>query len=244
MKMHDQCLNVIDYFNGHLNEEEKKAFETHLEECPECKETLKELEELNGEFASNLPEVTVPENMENRVLANVFDEKEQEEKNDYNLKEKGRAPQKNKKYIHPSWLIGVAAALILSLIGNVYLFTESDNPFEEEAVEVMDITAADNSDMHAYVQLHEEDDGRQTVAFRASNFIDLEPGQVYQIWLYHDDEPHRAGTLVPNADGQTTVIYTLEDSVNDIEWDQIAVTVESSPHHNLPEGNVVMSSDM
>ena len=46
-----QCKHqVIDYFNGHLQGEEKAQFEEHIKHCSACKEELEELTSLMSDI--------------------------------------------------------------------------------------------------------------------------------------------------------------------------------------------------
>ena len=241
MTMHNSHINVFDYFNGHLNKEEREAFEKHLNECPECRELLDELHELNHISIQDVELIEPPEGMEDRILNSIFDDVDEKETAlpQDNIVENTR----NKKTFNRGWIIGLAAALLLSLAGNAY-FMFSSSTLDDNVIEIINIQSEEQEEMHAEVELHQLDNGRQAVSVDAYNFTNLEPGQVYQLWLIKDDAPHRAGTLVPNDEGEVTILYTLGDDVEDVDWDQLAVTIETSPHHSLPEGDIIMSSEM
>lgn len=242
------CDLLIDYYNGHLNAQEKQDFEKHLAECPDCQEELAEWEALNADLARNLEQIEPPADMEKRILTHIFnsDASEDEEKTTpADLKTKDE--QKRPNAIYKKLMIPLAAALLLSVIGNVYQWnSEQDSETLSESLidEGRAISLAPTSetaDMDARMAMYESD-GDQTVVLEARNFTDLNEGEVYQLWLLRGDEPYRAGTMVPNNNGEGYVVFTMDDG-EDLNFDAVAITVENSPHNTTPQGDILMSAD-
>ncbi|WP_100012796.1 anti-sigma factor [Lentibacillus sediminis] len=138
MSKHDLLL---DYFNGQLSEEERKAFEEHLTECADCREELRELEELTEDLPFSSEPVAPPEGMKERVLSNITgtagasDAKDNPEPSDNTItlgKESQQPEPKRKKM---SWYKPLmAAVLTLSLAGNgAALIYMSNNETTEPA---------------------------------------------------------------------------------------------------------------
>ncbi|MFG6496633.1 zf-HC2 domain-containing protein, partial [Fictibacillus sp. UD] len=65
------CDNLLDYYNGILEDEEKKAFERHLKECSVCQEEWAEWQELTADLPYLSEEADPPVGMKERILANV-----------------------------------------------------------------------------------------------------------------------------------------------------------------------------
>jgi predicted anti-sigma-YlaC factor YlaD len=74
------CNKLIDYYNDQLTSHEKKEFEMHLKNCQSCQEELRELEEVLGDLTYLTPEQSLPPEMKQRILANVFEEDQEETK--------------------------------------------------------------------------------------------------------------------------------------------------------------------
>ncbi|GAB3068793.1 anti-sigma factor domain-containing protein [Salinicoccus sesuvii] len=239
MNHNETCDLLIDYYNGQLDSEEKEAFERHLETCVTCQEELAEWEILNAELMETVPLVDPPEGMKDRVLSNVFSEEAPVPEG------KIQPIKKQRSYRIP--FITAAAALLLSLLGNVYMLSGNEGTqdlaqvlFEEDNPIPLSPTS-EALDMDARVAMHESATG-QTLVLEASNFNNLNEDEVYQVWLLKGEEPFRAGTLVPNEDGQGYVVFNL-NAETEINWDMVAITVEPSPHNQLPEGDIVMSAE-
>ncbi len=52
----------------------------HLKNCQSCQEELRELEEVLGDLTYLTPEQSLPPEMKQRILANVFEEDQDETK--------------------------------------------------------------------------------------------------------------------------------------------------------------------
>lgn len=242
MNRQDMHEKLIDYYNGHLEGQEKEEFEKHLAECPDCREELDEWEALNAELVHGLESVEPPSDMKDRVLTTIFDEESEESQ-----PTEAPAKSKPKPSIYKKWMIPLAAALLLSLIGNIYLWMnqqETGSLSESLMVESETMTlspASESLEMNARMSMR-EDNGQQTLVMQAENFTNLEEGAVYQVWLLEGEEPYRAGTFVPNEDGEGYVVFTMDDS-EDIDWDMVAITMEPSPQNQAPEGDILMSGE-
>lgn len=234
-----QCDYLLDYYNGHLSELERAQFEKHLESCLQCQEELHELEQLAEymPFASEV--VEPPKDLEDRVLANILSEDKQKE----NVK-----PISNKK--KKSWFLpSVAAALALSLIGNAYMFTqiEDQNDVVEQAtidqvVQYVDLAAVSGNAKGTASIIKQ---GEQTsMVVQASELQSLSNEEVYQVWLIKDDQPERAGTFVTSKDGKGSVVFKFNEEFTKKDWDTVAITLEPDANSQLPQGDIVLASEI
>ncbi|WP_017548210.1 anti-sigma factor [Salinicoccus carnicancri] len=243
------CDRLIDYYNGHLDQKEEAEFEKHLEECPDCQAELAEWEALNAELARNTEQLDPPDGMEDRILGNIFAEDTKQEQNPVDDRDTARYKneKRTKTGFYKKLLIPLAAALLLSVIGNIYLWnaqqqTESLSQALLEDGETINLAPTSEAEgMNAKIAMHETN-GSQTLVLQAQNFTDLNEGEVYQVWLLKDEQPYRAGTLVPNDSGEGYTVFTLDDA-QDVDWDTVAITVEASPQNQAPQGDIVMSAD-
>lgn len=245
MNQNLKCEQLMDYYNGHLNDVEKHTFEKHLKECPECQNELAMLEELNSDIVHGIEMVEPPTEMKNRILGNIFDE---DVKQNSQSQSNNQAVDKIKKERnYKKWMLPLAAALFLSILGNIYLYNAEPDSVSisqalfDESVTTALAPASDQVNMDAKMAMHSDENG-ETLVLEAHNFTNHQVGDVYQVWLIDEDTPYRAGTLVPNDHGDGFLVFNLEN-LEDVNWDAVAITLEQSPHNTTPEGNVLMSAE-
>lgn len=255
-KMFDQ---LIDYFNDDLDDKEKRAFEGHLKECEDCREELEELKALTEDLPFASEPVNPPEGMKERVLANVLQEEQidvekQQPKTDRNPPEVAplpnrddRQPKKKRSW----WTPLLAAALLLSLIGNAYgLFTGNQN--EENGGKKESKIANALQSVQLQPKALKNSSGNATmiegqkgvdVVVQVKNMKALKGDETYQVWLLEDGKPSRAGTFVPDQNGAGAVSYSMKNA-GDHDWDQIAITLEPTPDSKTPQGDIVLASEL
>lgn len=242
------CNQLVDYFNEQLNENETRDFEKHLSTCEECSIELAEWHVLTDDLPYVSATVNPPEGMRARVLSAVFEEEPINEQ----IPKKSVVPNetvtsiKKKKGI--SWLPAVAAALMLSVGGNVFLAAVVKNQHE-------DIVAQSETvdQLLAYVNLTPiEGDASGTasivkhgdetrVMVQASSLPTLSNDEVYQVWLIDDNGPVRAGTFKSDSQ-EGAVVFTLPEGMK-LDWSQVAVSHEPNADSQTPVGNVLMASN-
>ncbi|HSP22491.1 MAG TPA: anti-sigma factor [Planococcus sp. (in: firmicutes)] len=245
------CDHVIDYLNGTLTAEEMHEFQLHLNSCEDCRELV----EAVGELPYLAEAAEPPAGMKARILANVFDESDQEEpikKQEPALEAVKPASKQAPKVVpiaKPSkervwWRPLIAAVLLLSLLGNAYAFMKlsDDNGGQTEAAfQSIDMQASENFGGHAKAALVTEGDSLEVVV-QAEGLQALSGSEVYQIWLLKDGKPIPAGAFEADADGQGAAFYQLEQNTE--AWDTIAITLEPEAGNELPEGEIVLSSGL
>ena len=245
------CDHVIDYLNGTLTAEEMREFQLHLNSCEDCRELV----EAVGELPYLAEAAEPPAGMKERILANVFDENDQEEP----IKKQEPALEAVKPASKPApkvvpmakppkeriwWRPLIAAVLLLSLLGNAYAFMKLSGDgggHTEAAFQSIDMQASENFGGHAKAALVSEGDSLEVVV-QAEELQELSGSEVYQIWLLKDGKPIPAGAFEADADGQGAAYYQLEQNTE--EWDTIAITLEPEAGNELPEGEIVLSSGL
>ncbi|RDI42272.1 anti-sigma factor [Falsibacillus pallidus] len=250
------CENLIDYFNHSLTDEETKAFEEHLKECPECREELEELIELTGDLAFQTEPITPPEGMKERVLTRVFEDDEEASstitspsvfENPTPL-ETAREKKSSKR----KWLIpAMAAALFLSLGANFYLGSQMQKEPEQPKTAAIDhivrqlaLNPVDGN--AAGTASFVKQNGNVSMVIQASQLKSLKSDEVYQVWLIKNDKPYRAGTFTTSDDGTGTVVYTMTDKKDQdlSQWDTVAITLEPNADSQTPKGEMVLASNL
>ncbi|PTL38193.1 anti-sigma factor [Alkalicoccus saliphilus] len=274
-----QCEKLIEYFNGQMLEEEKEAFEKHLESCEECREELSEWEELSADLPFLSEAEEPPQGMKERVLTNVWNSEENKENTEAPEKEKDEEKNHSFKRPSPIWLAGTAAAaLLLSLAGNGYLLSENQQLAEEreQLAEEAEQLALERdviaSDYEALLEEEEDgngvadvllasnlasadealfsgegsatiisEDGHVDLLVQVSGMPELEGEEAFQAWIIEGETPVSAGSFTIDENGNGAVRYRLSD-MEDMQIDQIAVTLEPQPNNDQPEGQMVLAS--
>lgn len=234
------CDYLLDYLNGTLSIDEVQQFEEHLKTCTECQEIV----EATGQLPYLADPVEPPTAMKARILANVFEEEPVQDNPTVALKPAMSAiPIRKNKSRRNTWKPLLAAVLLLSLLGNGYAFFQlSDKEGgPETAIQSFQLEPNAAFSGTATAELIEED-GLVNLVVQADRLAELDASQVYQVWLIKDGKPIPAGAFSPNPNGEGASYYQLEETA--AEWDTIAVTLEPKAGNQLPEGEIVLSSEI
>ncbi|KIL47126.1 anti-sigma factor [Jeotgalibacillus campisalis] len=251
------CDLIIDYFNGHLSREEKAVFEDHLENCAECRAELAEWNGLIEDLPYDSEPVTPPEGMKERVLSAVFAEEEPKQHSASaeptligNAKTNSSSPSKRSS---AKWVLPAAAALLLSLGGNAFLYNELQQQSTEltqsqetvdELLQYVTLSPTGESDENPTASASIVRTGSQVnVVINASSLGPLANDEVYQVWLIEGESPKRAGTFIASESGAGAVVFTL-DEFNSEQWNQIAISHEPDAQSETPEGEVILASEL
>ncbi|MCA0984713.1 anti-sigma factor [Halobacillus yeomjeoni] len=259
--MRNECDKVLDYFNDQLSENEKAQFEQHLESCSECREELEELRELTADLPFSSEPVDPPEGMKDRVLGAVFEEDEpvsnEEDPVVYMDEHREQKQEQVPKQSKRPWVVrGLAAALILSLVGNLYALTnngqeqvsdpEPEPPQIEESTDQVAKRVqlkGENTQANATAAMIRQNE-KELLTIQAEQLTPLQGEEVYQVWLIQGETPYRAGTFVANENGEGAVAFSMDQLPEDVEWDAVAVSKEPDANSETPQGEVVMSSSL
>jgi len=242
------CDQLVDYFNGQLSEVEKHAFEKHLSSCEDCQIELAEWQALTDDLPYVSATINPPEGMKERVLNAVF---EQETKNQPVptapiVPNKTTTPIKKNKALY--WLSTLAAMLMVSVGGNIFLASivknqQDDIVTQSEVVDQLlafvNLSPVEGEASGTASIVKHGDETR--VVVQASSLPELSNDEVYQVWLIDDNGPVRAGTFKSESrDG--AVVFTLPEGMNQ-DWAQVAVSHEPNAESKSPLGNVLMASE-
>lgn len=233
------CDRLVDYLNGTLSADEIQQFEQHLTTCTECQEIV----EATGELPYLADPVEPPADMKARILSNVFEE-EPEQDNPPAALNPAMSPiplRKKKSKAQQLWKPLIAAVLLVSLLGNAYAFLQLSDQEPETAIQSIDLDPNETFTGTATAAMIEEE-GALNLVVQADQLAELEESQVYQVWLIKDGQPIPAGAFSPNPNGEGASYYQLDE--NSVDWDTIAVTLEPEAGNELPQGEIVLSSEI
>ncbi|WP_280770414.1 anti-sigma factor [Salipaludibacillus daqingensis] len=273
------CEQVIDYFNDQLSDDDKKIFEEHLQNCESCKEELAELRELTDDLPLISEPMEPPRGMKQRVLSSVFDDETEDETTDSKLltpidekvTEEKPLPVKRKNRGSAFIYGSLAAALLLSLIGNGYLWNEQQNLSQDKQQLMMERDIIE-SDYLALLEEEEEgtgtsdvlltsnlasveDEGTQgqgtatiisengnvDLVIQVSDMPEATGTEVFQAWVIDDETPYPTGSFNIDENGNGAVTFRISD-MGDFQIDQIAITLEPQPDNEQPEGQLLLAS--
>ncbi|WP_226086778.1 anti-sigma factor domain-containing protein [Mesobacillus sp. S13] len=267
MTDHKACECLLDYFNNTLTDEEKSLFENHLATCKDCREELEELTMLTADLPFSAELVEPNKGMKDRILASVFEEKEQAEQAEKFEKpadtEEVEKPAKTEEVKKPaemketkrrnySWLQPLlAASLLLSLSANAYFYlsqngqeiSEPSREGTDEIVKQVQLAVSEGYEGNAEAAMIKKEEGMALVV-QASNLKPLTGNEAYQVWLIDEaGEKFRAGTFRTNSEGNGAVTYSVNYE-GEHNWTTIAVTLEPTPDSKQPKGDVVLASQL
>lgn len=262
----ETCEKLYDYFSGSLSEIEAKKFEAHLETCADCQEELKELEALTSDLPYLSEPVEPPAGMKERVLHNVLNSSNQQTEHpervtDSRSKEsvsmdapnrdlpirKDRNLQKRTQTLK-YWVIGLAACLVLSLAVNIFNISgRSASDQNQQKAKVMfsvplSPTPKGTAQMKATAAMIKSD-GEATLIIEGKHLKPISGDQVYQVWLLKDGKPVPAGSFKPGTDGSGAIAYKMNQTKIK-NWDAVAISVESAPNHQTPQGTIYMQAKL
>ncbi|GAF20799.1 MULTISPECIES: anti-sigma factor [Shouchella] len=257
--MSDKCTHLIDYVNGQLTDTETKEFEAHFKTCSTCEEELNEIRALTDDLGFDVDPVEPPPEMKERILSAAFAEKAPVESQSSDGKKPiavGSTTNKQEQHIQKrkkkaNWLIpAMAAALFLSLIGNIYTVSQLGEPDDvaiEPSITVDSLVqrlnlqpAAETIPFQATASFVNKDHYQQLVV-EAEQLSQPEDTQVYQVWLLKDGEPYRAGTFTPAEDGSGISTFDIDPEMG---YDTIAITIEPDETSETPEGDIVLVEEL
>ncbi|GGJ90737.1 hypothetical protein GCM10007063_11680 [Lentibacillus kapialis] len=252
----NQCDRLLDYFNNQLTEEQKAEFEAHLSECEDCRNELAELEQLTEDLPYSSEAVDPPSGMKERILSNVIEETVDEvsyEESNVSVSDVQNEPFKKRKGWYKPL---VAAVLTLSLVGNgaAVIYVTNNEQATEPAPEPEEDASLDTLETVRTLQPSEGVDARATammigqnnktnLVVQAAGLSELEGEETYQVWVLEDEQPYRAGTFVPNEDGDGGVSYVMNYE-GDHNFDTIAITKEPDANSQTPQGEILLSSSL
>ena len=206
-----------------LEDNERRAFEVHLETCPTCRDEVAELEAGTLVLAQSV-ETEAPSHLRRQVLDAV--ERTRQEAVVVDL-----ATRRRNRILTTA--LG-AAALILAIVATVSIVQASRVSDVETILSAADVTTVE--------LVGEQASGRFTYSldvgkgvFVSGSLAPVGSSQTYQLWLIDDAGPESAGLFVPDRDGRSRAI------VDDVRAGVIlGVTQEPAGGSEQPTGDVLL----
>jgi anti-sigma-K factor RskA len=228
MSEHELLRDSVEpWLLGSLDPEEAELVRLHVEDCPECLETIRRLRPAAQALGLAVRDVPAPESLRDRIVARAKTEGDgavQTAQRNPRVRVLPRA-RAAFKWRFPA--ASVAAMLVLALAVGLFAGTElgrqSAPPPSSQVLHFKLEGHADMQGSHASV-IELTADGIALVTF--AGLPQPSAGKVYELWLIkgsgHADP---AGVFSPDADGSKIVV--VERSLSG--YNVMAVTVESGP---------------
>jgi hypothetical protein len=253
------CDSAELYVLGGLSSTEHETFEKHLLDCPECRERLKELQEIVDLLPMSAEPVEVPQGMRNRVLGEVLGtdhvvgapssvQERVVSKPDAVV----TPPRKRESKGFQRWMVGgLSAAVLLLGFYNISLQQKLQATEHELALLTSPVEQPIQVNQAVALSPGAQDivakglativvDARGThLLVQAEKLPELQGNEAYQVWLLKDGKPHNAGTFL-TQDGSGALYFTFAPG----DFDTIAITHEPDAVGDQPEGPIVLAAPL
>lgn len=223
---------VAPYALDALDGDEMRLFEAHLETCHECQAELVEMREQAAELAF-AASVGPPSSVKQAVMAAIdtrgsSDTRASSKVVQLDSRRRGRL----------AWTIATAAAVVALVFFG--LWTVTNNQLSQAAqiasvYEAPDAQLIELESTHGPVRfVYSESLGDGVL--NGGQLVELDPDDVYEVWLIGSDGPLAAGTLDA---GETSV---LVDGIS--PGLVLAMTVEPAPGVDAPTSDPILATEL
>jgi anti-sigma-K factor RskA len=234
---HDELkANAAGYVLGSLDAEERRAFESHLAQCAECRVEVASLRPVATALATAVPQVTPRAELRDRVLNSVGASLQ-------TSPGPGSAPI---RLALPVWF-ALAAAIVIAIGAAVYAVRtqrqmgDLQARFDQAQATTAVLAAPDLARIDLQGQPVAPDARARALwsrsrglVFTAANLPPVPAGKAYQVWVVTAQMPVSAGLLTTDpTGGGTQYYYTPPDIAVPVA---VAVTLEPAGGVSAPTG--------
>jgi anti-sigma-K factor RskA len=251
MSMHEQFADDLSlYALGALHDEERRVVEEHLEDCPDCRHELAQLQGDLGLLALSASGPRPPSRSRERLMAAI-------------AKEPRRIPVRLVKrkpgWIALEWAAAAAAVVMILLVlhentdlrQRVAALEANSTGQQQQLLQAKElITTLTSPDAVHFTlvagktppqpqgkAIYQRSTG--TLVFLASNLPELPPQKIYELWLIPTNgAPIPAGLFRPDAHGSAAVVKPPLPT--GVEAKTFAITVEPGSGSTAPTSTPVM----
>lgn len=233
---HPHCDEVLDlipaYAIGATDPDETALVEATLPRCPDAQVELDLYRSLSDDMRASVPQIEPPVALKSRLIAATKP----------TLTLLPPPPKPAAKRLHPAW-IGLAAAVLLLIVSNVFWLLRSNTPTQDALLLTQDITwvrLENDAGTNAWALMMWNPQGAGAVLC-AYNFPELEAGQTYQLWLRSGDDEIDGGTFHVNDRGFGLLRVRAGQSIDGFEFAGITTEPYGSTH---PTGAAVVRGEV
>lgn len=214
-EIHDlTALYIVDA----LDDIERRRYESHLADCPDCQAELEELDSGFGEYVAASAE-PVPDTVKDAVMASL-----------------DQRPTRRRRFAGLAVGLTTAAAAV-SVVVAVALGGEPDLVDQIYSADDVVVFEVDSSPFANTQVVYSREVGR--VMFVSDELPDVGAERTYQLWLIDDGGPTSAGTFQPDA-GRAVVVLdgTAEPGLT------VGLTIEPAGGSSQPTGEVLVAQPL
>jgi anti-sigma-K factor RskA len=224
--------DVAGYVLGSLTPAERAAFERHLDNCPSCREQVRELSVPAELVRRSAPAYDTPPDLRERTFAAIEREASQD------------GPRPSRAPRRPVWRrsLAVVAAATALVVGGVLAASVLDRLGTEPQVELEAVLSPPGDGAErARVIVVKTGVGRE-ISFESDDLPILPHGEYYELWFVGPGDTRRrpnrisAGTFHPDEQGRSRVELTA--AVDPALYPVLSVTAEpadGNPRRTGPE---------
>jgi anti-sigma factor RsiW len=251
--------DLTGYIFGLAGDEDRQAVRTHLQECRTCAREVEEMGALPELIGAAAPAVSVPPNLERRVLRAVS---AQETAGNPRPSVEKRTPSRpapealaraalvrlgfgsvGRKLWAPGIAVAVAAMLVVAAAG-VEMARLGQGPSAPGAapttVQTVRLVAADGSDASGSASI-QRSSGGQVVELKVKGLPETSPGQLYVCWLVDEGDSLQhenrvaVGTFSVSGSGPVTVRWSTGADTAQYRLDVTREQADGNPLRRGPE---------
>jgi len=252
------CDYMLDCLIGDATDEERRAFEAHLSDCPSCLKQWNELTEVWNALPDLANEAEPPKELKRQVMDAIFGAQGEdggERQASVAPAESSSAPRpasdgsgrRTRRFARLRGFAYAAAVIVVALSVWVYAsrFDSSnvanavDEPLYVE--QTYALSAFDKSMAEAKGTGWIVCQGKKRkLVLNVSGLAKTDNGQAYQVWLIRNGKRSNAGTFWVDPKGSGVFIYELPPS--DMQFDAIGITLEPDSKGKEPRGTKVLGT--
>jgi len=216
---------------GALTDGEQRAFELHMEQCPECRDEVERLRPAADALPRSVEQIPAPDRLKSALMDVVESE----------AREDPARPARRRRLrdllpgpaLRPALAGGLLVLALLAGYGVAQLSTDEDQRTIAAKVD-------DSRVPMASAELRIEGEGDDGAVLSAEGLPDLGGRRVYQAWVLRGDKVAPAPTFVAATDGTGTV--TVPEDLSGA--DAVLVTREPRGGTRVPSENPILRVDL
>ena len=216
---------------GALTDGEQRAFELHMEQCPECRDEVERLRPAADALPRSVEQIPAPDRLKSALMDVVESE----------AREDPARPARRRRLrdllpgpaLRPALAGGLLVLALLAGYGVAQLSTDEDE-------RTIAATVDDSRVPMATAELRIEGEGDDGAVLSAEGLPDLGGRRVYQAWVLRGEKVAPAPTFVAGTDGTGTV--TVPEDLSGA--DAVLVTREPRGGTRVPSENPILRVDL
>lgn len=229
----DELVDVIPaYALGFVDPGEEAEIERLLAQCPDITAELDEYLALKDAFMVDVPQIQPSATLKVQIM-------------------QAAAAKTTTKVIAPArWqgLLVAASIAVLAIVGVLFaaLSGETESKLSEAELAMQTLLKREDVARFDLFDVREDKEGvtpegfilchpDETLVFiQVENFPELEPDQVYQIWLWKGDERISGGTFRVDENGGGVIMFNAPENM--FTYDYVGINREPAPGSISPMG--------